>query len=147
MSNRYKPGVFSDSGFTLIELVIIIVVVGVLATTAIPVIGKMVASSREAATKQEILTLVTAITGRADSEQRGYENDVGSPPPTLSGLVSKPVGVASYDRFTRVGWNGPYIRQNNDDYLKDAWGADYVYSQIARTIQSVGGPDTITAEF
>ena len=147
MDRTLKPGVASDSGFTLIELVIVIVVVGILATTAIPVIGNMIGSSKVTATKQEILILKNAITGRSDTGVKGYENDVGSPPPALNGLVSKPVGVASYDRFTRVGWNGPYIDPSNNDYLKDAWGTNYVYDGTARTIRSVGGQDTITVAF
>jgi len=78
---------------------------------------------------------------------RGYENDVGSLPPDLTGLVSKPAGVSNWDRFTQTGWNGPYIDSNNSDYLTDSWGTSYIYDSGARTIKSVGGPDTITVAF
>ncbi len=144
----YKPGIDVDFGFTLIELVIVIVILGVLASVGIPVIGGMIGSSRENATKRELLSLKTAIVGRTGAaELRGYENDVGSLPPDLSGLVSKPGSVANWDRFTQTGWNGPYISSNNNDYLTDAWGTGYIYDSGIRTIRSVGGQDTITVAF
>ncbi len=148
MKTFLKPGITDDSGFTLIELVIVIVILGVLASVGIPVIGSMIGSSRENATKGELLLLKTAIVGRTGAaELRGYENDVRSLPPDLTGLVSKPAGVANWDRFTQTGWNGPYISSNNNDYLTDAWGTGYIYDVGARTIRSVGGQDTITVAF
>ena len=148
MKALLKPGITGDSGFTLIELVIVIVVLGVLASVGIPVIGSMIGSSRENATKGEMLLLKTAIVGQTGAATvRGYENDVGSLPPDLTGLVSKPAGVSDWDRFTQTGWNGPYIGSNNNDYLTDAWGTSYIYDGGARTIKSIGGPDTITVVF
>ncbi|MEE9553667.1 MAG: prepilin-type N-terminal cleavage/methylation domain-containing protein [candidate division Zixibacteria bacterium] len=144
---NYEPGVINDSGFTLIELVIIIVVVGILATVAIPIMGNMLEASKTSTTRREVLLLKAAIVGQVDTSIRGYENDVGSPPPNLQGLVTKPAGVADYNRFTKTGWDGPYIDSNNNDYLTDSWGVVYIYDLSGRTIKSIGGPDTITVVF
>lgn len=144
----YKPGIINDSGFTLIELAIIIVVLAVLATIGLPVMGKMITASKVAATRNELTTLKTAIVGKSgDSNIRGYENDLGTPPAGLQDLVTKPAGVSDWNKFTKTGWNGPYIDGDNGNYLRDAWGSDYDYDPAARTITSVGGPDTIAVAF
>ncbi len=147
MATSYKPGISEDSGFTLIELVIVIVVLGILASVGIPVISGIIGSSKISATRKEMTHLKAAIVGQADNGVRGYENDVGALPPDLTGLVSKPAGVADYNRFDKTGWNGPYIRPDNNDYLADGWGAGYIYDPLSRTIKSVGGTDTITVVF
>jgi general secretion pathway protein G len=148
MKELQKPGIRSDSGFTLIELVIIIIVLAVLASVGVPVLGKMIMTARKESTRKELYTLKMAIVGRMGSNPiRGYETDVGQPPPTLQGLVTKPAGVADYDRFTMTGWNGPYVEEDGGSYLEDPWGANYVYDSTLRTIMSIGGPDTITVAF
>jgi len=137
----------SSSGFTLVELVIILVVLGVLASVAIPRIGAMIGTSKANTTKDEMRRLRIALVGSAGDDIRGYENDVGSLPPDLTGLVAKPGGVSEWDRFTQTGWNGPYISADDDKYLQDAWGTNYIYSQGSRTIKSVGSGDTLTVSF
>jgi type II secretory pathway pseudopilin PulG len=141
------------AGFTLVELVIIIVTLGILAAVAIPIFGNMINSSKISATQSELESLKRAIVGNprvvAGGEliDRGYEGDVGATPMQLSDLVTKPGIIPAYDKITRIGWNGPYIDNNNGDYLKDAWGNNYTYDRNNRTIQSINGPDTITVIF
>ncbi len=143
-----KPGISIGSGFTLIELAIIIVILGVIATVGIPVMGNMINASRISATRGELQSLKIAIVGkRGTGNIRGYENDVCALPPGLQGLFTKPAGVSDWNKFARIGWNGPYIDGDNGEYLKDAWGVDYIYDSAGRTIISVGGQDTITVAF
>jgi len=137
----------SNHGFTLIELVIIAVVLGVIASIAIPRIGAIIGTSKTNTTKDEMRRLKIALVGSAGDNIRGYENDVGSLPADLTGLVSIPGGVASWDRFTQTGWNGPYISADDDKYLQDAWGTNYIYSKGSRTLKSVGSGDTLTISF
>jgi prepilin-type N-terminal cleavage/methylation domain-containing protein len=146
-SHRIGFSIWNKSGFTLIEIVMVIVAIGVLAIVAIPKFGNMIAGSKEAATKDELRTLKIALVGSAQSNIRGYENDVGTLPPSLAGLAVKPGGVNSWDRFTQTGWHGPYIDSTGGEYLKDAWGAGYIYDQASRLIMSVGSGDTITVTF
>ncbi len=142
-----------QSGFSLVELVIIIVVLGILASVAVPMFSNMISSSKISATKSELESLKRAIVGNprvvAGGEliDRGYQGDVGTAPAQLADLVTKPASIVAYNRITRIGWNGPYIDNNNGDYLKDAWGNNYLYDQPGRTLKSVNGSDTITVTF
>ncbi len=142
-----------QSGFTLVELVIIIVILGILAVVAVPKFGDMINSSKISATQSEMESLKRAIIGNprvvagGELVDRGYEGDVGATPTQLSDLVTKPSAVPAYNKITRIGWNGPYIDDNNSDYLKDAWSNNYIYNQSGRTLKSVNGADTITITF
>lgn len=135
------------------ELVIIIVTLGILAAVAVPMFGDMIDSSKISATKSEMENIKRAIVGNprvvAGGEliDRGFEGDNGFAPSQLADLVNKPGSLAVYNKLTRLGWNGPYIDDNNGEYLKDGWNSNYMYNPGTRTIQSVGGSDTITVTF
>jgi type II secretory pathway pseudopilin PulG len=137
------------AGFTLVELVIIIVILGILAAVAIPKFGEMSDSSKDVATRKEMNELRRAIVGSPDVVaggrlvNAGFEGDTGKLPGRLEDLVTRPDSIAPYDRLTRLGWNGPYIDGTGGSYLADAWGVPYQYNPALRQLQSVGGSDTI----
>ena len=138
-----------DRGFTLIELAVIIVVLGVMAAVAVPVFSNFTTSAKINATREEMNTLKRAIVGNPSAVSggqyidRGFEGDCGFVPSTLIDLARKPDSVQVYDRLTRLGWNGPYLDSSRSDYLKDAWGQNYVYDPGNRRIISTGGSDTV----
>jgi len=132
------------AGFTLIELVILIVTLGIIAAVAIPKFADVSEGAKVNSTREELNRLKRAIVGDpsvvagGEYVDRGFEGDVGFVPSTLSDLVVKPDSVASYDRLTRLGWNGPYIDAGNNEYLTDAWGNAYSYDPGGRRIISPG---------
>ena len=143
-----------QGGFTLIELVIVIVVLGILAAVAIPRFSDMTDSSKINATKQELANLKRAIVGNPHATaggayvNRGFAGDIGSLPSRLEDLVTKPDSIAAYNPLTRLGWNGPYMDGDGGAYLVDAWGASYTYQRAGRQIfSSGGGSDTIRITF
>lgn len=142
-----------ESGFTLVELVIIIVTLGILAAVAIPRFSNIAEGSRVTATREELHRLKLAVIGNPSAvsagvyTDRGFEGDVGFAPERLEDLAMKPDTVALFNKFTRLGWNGPYIDSSGGDYLSDAWGAAYVYDPALRRIASIGGGDTIAVSF
>jgi type II secretory pathway pseudopilin PulG len=143
----------STAGFTLIELVIIIVVIGIISVVAIAKYSDFVEQSKLKASQSEMVAIKHAIIGDAKVVaagryvDRGFLGDVGHPPGNLAELVHKPDSLSSYNAIARRGWNGPYLDSANGDYLKDAWGADYVYDPTARTIKSVGSGSEVTVSF
>lgn len=131
-------------GFTLIELILVIVIIGVLVSVAVQNGGQLYETAKIEETKLEMDALAVAITGNATLENNGvrsdfgYVGDVGSMPPNLDALYTNPGGYAT--------WNGPYIgnrfTQVVDDYKVDAFGAGYAYSGGA-TITSTGSGSNI----
>lgn len=146
--------VHRQHGFTLIELVIIIVVLGILAVVAIPKLGSITNSSKIAATKDELAMLKRALVGNPHAISagqyidRGFEGDVGYLPSALVDLVKKPDSISSYNKISRIGWNGPYADSSGGAYLTDAWGNSYVYQRsLRRLVSSGGGSDSLAVTF
>lgn len=155
----------SDSGFTLVELLVVISVLGVILAFFIPtIVSRITTNARRTATLQELRVLRDAIAGNPDVQMGGemvavgFKNDVGRWPHDMIELVTRRpfdgiyatvnyVGketLAVWDPYLKKGWNGPYIREDGEmSYRFDAWGIPYRY--IVEGSDSVGlmsaGPD------
>ncbi len=151
MVQRERKG--GTSGYTLVELTIVLSIVALVMAAAIPGVGLMLESSSKSATLEEMREIKKAIVGNPKLAAGGglidvgYEGDIGALPTSLLDLAIKPAGVASYNRFTRNGWNGPYIDPADSEFLTDAWGVAYVYSSATRTITSTGSSENIVLSF
>lgn len=75
-----KCGVRGTQGFTLLELMIVVSIVGILATLAVPSYQSSVVKAREAALQQDLSTLRDVL------DQ--HRADQGKYPPSLQALVS-----------------------------------------------------------
>jgi general secretion pathway protein G len=95
-------------GFTLLEMLAVIVLLGIVATIVVRQVGGNVDKGKYGAGKAQLASLSMKI----DS----YALDVGSPPNSLQQLVDKP-GNAS-------GWAGPYAKPSD---LKDPFGHAFGY--------------------
>ena len=71
---------FNDSGFTLLELLVVMTIIGILAAIAVPALRDSPQRAREATLKEDLFTLRSVI------DQ--YHGDKGSYPPDLATLVS-----------------------------------------------------------
>ena len=128
-----------ESGFSLIEMVVVIVVIGIVAAVAIQSSTVSVDSVRRTNTERKMDALADAIVGNPALMQEGvrsdfgYVGDVGAFPRNLKALYTNP-GLPT--------WNGPYIHppfaQDTVSYRTDDWGKPFTYAG-GITITSAGG--------
>ena len=112
-----------DAGFTLIEILLVVVIIGILAAVAVPRLGGRVGQSQVAAARAGVGAVSTAIDL--------YETDNGKLPESLQNLITK---------GNEPNWNGPYLRKAEG--LKDPWGHEYQYSkQGSEYTVASAGPD------
>ncbi len=108
-------------GFTIIELLIVMAILGMLAVMVAPNLFNQAESARRDAVLSQLSSLESAL------DQ--YRLDVGRYPDSLQGLVENASGSDS--------WNGPYLRR---ELPTDPWGNDYQYESDGRdfTLMSYG---------
>ena len=133
-----------QQGFSLIEMAVIIIVVGILTAVAMRSATNVIDDTRRTRTEREMQMLADAIVGNPDITSSGirsdfgYVGDVGAFPPNLDALTSNPGGYAT--------WQGPYtsvrFTQDSSDLKLDAWGSAYSYSG-GITITSSGSGTTL----
>lgn len=100
-----------EKGFTLIELMIVIIILGLLAALVGPKLFGKVATAKLKAAKAQIELFGTALDA--------LRLDVGRYPTTdesLKALREKPAGMES--------WKGPYLPK---EIPNDPWGRPYIY--------------------
>jgi prepilin-type N-terminal cleavage/methylation domain-containing protein len=135
----------TSPGFSLIEMLVVIIVVGILASVAMQSMTSTVQDARRIRTEREMEMLAKAIVGDpglTENHQRsdfGYVGDIGAFPPNLLALYKNPGGYAT--------WKGPYIpvslTQDSTGFKTDEWGFAYSYSG-GLTITSTGSGSTIS---
>jgi general secretion pathway protein G len=112
MRNGRRQRRSNERGFTLVELLVVMVILGLLASLVLPNFFGQAAKARVKTAVVQIKTLETALdafaldTGRYPSTQEG-----------LAALLEQPSGMAM--------WDGPYLKGK---LPKDPWGNDYEYS-------------------
>ncbi len=102
-----------DAGFTLLELLVVLAIMGILAAVIAPQVLKYVGTSRTQSTITQIQNITAAL--------ELYRLDVGrypTPQEGLNALVTAPPTAPSR--------KGPYLRQASA--LRDPWGQPYLYT-------------------
>jgi general secretion pathway protein G len=112
MMTMRKP-VAAEAGFTLLELLVVLAIMGLLAAIVGPQVIKYLGSSRSQTARVQVKNVAAAL--------ELYRLDVGTYPSSeqgLDALVKAPAGLPV--------WNGPYLPQAAN--LLDPWGQPYRFT-------------------
>ena len=105
----------ASRGFTLTEILVVVVILGILAAIVVPRVMERPGEARVTRARQDIQGIVTALSM--------YKLDNFAYPSTeqgLEALVTKPSGQPD-----APNWKGPYLERA----AKDPWGHPYQYAQ------------------
>ncbi len=96
-------------GFTLIEVLLVVVIIGILAAVVVPRLGGRGKEAQISAAKSSIAAISLALDV--------YEVDNGAYPASLQALITK---------GNEQNWRGPYLKKG--EIPLDPWGREFVYA-------------------
>ena len=102
------------NAFTLVELMLVVVIIGVLVAMVVPRLTGRTKQAREATARADIEANIPLALDL-------YEVDNGFFPTTEQGLAALLTKPSSSP--VPPNWNGPYLKK----MPKDSWGHDYIY--------------------
>lgn len=97
-----------ERGFTLLEMLAVIVLIGIIGSVVVTQVGKNVDKGKYGAGKAQLITLSQKV--------ENYALDNGAPPQRLESLVVKPADAPN--------WQGPYAKESE---LLDPWRHPFGY--------------------
>ena len=130
-SNKNRNIRSRSQGFTLVELLLVLVILGILAAIVLPRFTNRTKQAQIAAVQTQIATFKTALDA--------YEVDNGYYPKGKNGLMD----LIQQPRDAQ-NWRGPYL--SADAIPQDPWHNDYIYECPGRhnptsyDISSLGPP-------
>jgi len=111
MTYHFKKALNNSKGFTLIELIVVVVIIGLLAGLVLPQFIRQEEKAKLKTARAQIELLATAL----DT----FRLDVGRYPTSQEGLQALRQKPGGLDR-----WDGPYLKK---DLPLDPWGKPYNY--------------------
>jgi general secretion pathway protein G len=109
-----------EAGFTLVEMIVVIAIIGVLATLVVVRYSGQTDQAKVAAAKSQLAQLEGAVIS--------FQSHVGRLPRSLLELVEKPSGAANWQE-------GGYLKGKS--VPRDPWGNEYAYKASGRRFEII----------
>jgi prepilin-type N-terminal cleavage/methylation domain-containing protein len=127
----------NEEGFTLIELMIVVVIIGILAAIAIPIFANQQKSAIQAGVKSDVKSLqiqvVTYLTKNPQADDLGYLR-IGEAAPSGPLAVKNAINFTPSDKSTTVR-----VRNNADNLGIGSWDDWYVVGANTAAAETSGG--------
>lgn len=107
-------------GFTLVEMIVVVAIIGVLATVIVARYAGQTDQARVAAARAQMAQLESAVLS--------FQAQIGRLPAVLSDLVERPAGATAWPE-------GGYLKGRS--VPRDPWGHEYVYRVEGRRFEIV----------
>lgn len=104
-----------EAGFTLMEMLVVLVLIGLIAAVAIPQVMRMFEGAKSKAAKIQLQTVGQSL--------YFYELDNETYPDARQGLAALWQAPSEID-----SWAGPYVRR--EEQLVDPWGRQLLYKPV-----------------
>lgn len=117
--NQDGPGRSKTGGFTLMEMLVVLVLIGLIAAVAIPQVMKLFESAKHKTAKIQLETVSQSL--------HYFQLDMDRYPTTGEGLKALWVAPAG----DNAAWNGPYVR--GEQQLVDPWSHPLLYRSPGTT--------------
>ncbi len=101
------------AGFTMVELLVVLAIIGLITSFAVPQVLRYLGSARADTAKVQISNIEAALELYYIDNLQYPDADQG-----IAALAVQPAG--------ETRWNGPYLKKA--DALKDPWGNSYAYT-------------------
>lgn len=115
MHGQQRPFAMARAGFSLIEIMLVVIIIGVLVAMVVPNIAGRGEQARKTAAHTDIESNISTSLDL-------YHMDTGTYPNSEQGLQALIAAPSSGPS----NWNGPYLKKKK--VPKDPWGRAYVYA-------------------